>query len=617
MQAEEKKTSSYLSGVAQWIPSLVPATLHELSTYIPEHVKKHIPNIRPIESEKESLLWASFEEIQKLGARSVFILLGLASGFQVWDLKTMKEVYSKRDVAVKSIQLWPRFADQQTDDIHFAILSADDNPNFPKNQLKIYSTKNGDYIDVVRFDSEIFSVGVGPNIVVVSLRDRLVGIDPFSRKEKFSWPCFPNRSTPYYEPQNTTGVLTIGTAWIGYSSPIAAPTPPRAHAQEHLSGIAKDFAHGLYALGDFGAKTVTSLVSSEPHDANGEALDKVAGTVIVKDIKSSQVIVHFRAHEKPLSLLRFDKSGTLIATASVAGNHINIFRLRPQNNKKAAQHLYKFSRGVTSAQIQDICFSPEGKWLAALSNRGTAHVFALNPTGGRVTTTTHTPTQEKIRKGHYRQRRASIQQEDEPIHGSPLIRIKDAMRFPPSNHSCHIGLWLSHEDTDLHLHLISNDSQLFGYKLLPRATTRKDVEANTLELDASEPREWNIGRHPSWREQLGSMALPGTETTGILQKFERSWMSAIDLQSSRSEVDYLQADNQITYFSLTDESKITSDTYYECVSSKLLQSRASDPVPSVWQISDLLIDTDMGAANWIGDSHPRVVKVGACALLST
>lgn len=80
--------------------------------------------------------------------------------------------------------------------------------------------------------------------------------------------------------------------------------------------------------------------------------------VVVKDFVSRAIISQFRAHTSPISALCFDPSGTLLVTASIHGNNINIFRIMPSCSKAGSGtydwnsshvHLYKLHRGVTSA----------------------------------------------------------------------------------------------------------------------------------------------------------------------------------------------------------------------------------------------------------------------------
>lgn len=81
--------------------------------------------------------------------------------------------------------------------------------------------------------------------------------------------------------------------------------------------------------------------------------------VIVKDVVSEAVISQFRAHSSPLCALCFDPSGTLLVTASIHGNNVNIFRIMPCTRKGSSNQvhdwnsshvlLYKLHRGITSA----------------------------------------------------------------------------------------------------------------------------------------------------------------------------------------------------------------------------------------------------------------------------
>lgn len=82
--------------------------------------------------------------------------------------------------------------------------------------------------------------------------------------------------------------------------------------------------------------------------------------VAVKDLVSGAVVSQFKAHTSPISALCFDPSGTLLVTASVCGNNINVFQIMPSRSHRAPGdisyewesshvHLFKLHRGITSA----------------------------------------------------------------------------------------------------------------------------------------------------------------------------------------------------------------------------------------------------------------------------
>jgi hypothetical protein len=111
----------------------------------------------------------------------------------------------------------------------------------------------------------------------------------------------------------------------------------------------------------------------------------VAGTVVVRDAASRLPVAHFRAHTSPLVALQFSPGGTLLASASVAGHSINVFRIVPpaaggsgmagSSGGGHAVHLYRLHRGVTPAAIRGISFAPDAAWVAVSSSRGTTHLF--------------------------------------------------------------------------------------------------------------------------------------------------------------------------------------------------------------------------------------------------
>ncbi|KAK9074984.1 hypothetical protein SSX86_003303 [Deinandra increscens subsp. villosa] len=138
----------------------------------------------------------------------------------------------------------------------------------------------------------------------------------------------------------------------------------------------------------------TMHLNSEIFKVMEPSSEKFSLYVVIKDFVSRAVVSQFRAHASPISALCFDPSGTLLVTASVHGNNINIFRILPSSqNESGSQnfnwssahvHLYKLHRGMTSAVIQDFCFSQYSQWIAVVSSRGTCHIYILSPFGGET-----------------------------------------------------------------------------------------------------------------------------------------------------------------------------------------------------------------------------------------
>ncbi|RNF21620.1 uncharacterized protein Tco025E_03461 [Trypanosoma conorhini] len=87
-----------------------------------------------------------------------------------------------------------------------------------------------------------------------------------------------------------------------------------------------------------------------------------------------------KAHHRAVVCLAMTRDGTRLATASERGTTVKVFE------PSSARLLYHFRRGVRAARMLSLSFDPSsvmsGLRLAALSDRGTLHVFRCSSTGG-------------------------------------------------------------------------------------------------------------------------------------------------------------------------------------------------------------------------------------------
>ncbi|KAL4067204.1 hypothetical protein V8B97DRAFT_979362 [Scleroderma yunnanense] len=120
---------------------------------------------------------------------------------------------------------------------------------------------------------------------------------------------------------------------------------------------------------------------------------------------------------QPISHLRFTHDGTSLLVAPKDGQVIRMFQIRPtprivrgieprtptvvvtgsstesissSAGDGAPWHLYNLRRGRTSAVIEGIEISPDGKWVAIGTGKRTVHIFAVNPYGGQPDPRSHT-----------------------------------------------------------------------------------------------------------------------------------------------------------------------------------------------------------------------------------
>ncbi|GMH10453.1 hypothetical protein Nepgr_012294 [Nepenthes gracilis] len=299
--------------------------------------------------------------------------------------------------------------------------------------VRFYSMRSHKYVHLLRFRSAILMVRCSPRIIAVGLASQIYCFDALTFKSQFSVLTYPapQLEGPGVGSINTGyGPMDVGPRWLAYASNnpllkstghlspqsltpgVSSSTSPGggSFVAHHATESSKRLASGLINLDDIGYKTFSKycqqLLADGPNSpVTSNSSCKVgraavhstemdtAGMVVVKDFVSRAVVSQFRAHTSPISALCFDPSGTLLVTASIHGNNINIFRIMPsslQNNlgnqnyngTSSHVHLYKLHRGITSAVIQDICFSDYSKWVAIVSSKGTFHIFVISPYGG-------------------------------------------------------------------------------------------------------------------------------------------------------------------------------------------------------------------------------------------
>ena len=101
--------------------------------------------------------------------------------------------------------------------------------------------------------------------------------------------------------------------------------------------------------------------------------DKSKGNVRIKNYEK-QGVFGIEAHENNIAYICVSYDGNLMATASEQGTLIRIFST--ENGNK----LQELRRGKDKAEIKHICFSPDYRFLAASSNKGTIHIWSLSQT---------------------------------------------------------------------------------------------------------------------------------------------------------------------------------------------------------------------------------------------
>jgi WD40 repeat protein len=98
--------------------------------------------------------------------------------------------------------------------------------------------------------------------------------------------------------------------------------------------------------------------------------DKETGFVKIKNLKK-QSEFNIKASDSNVAYLSLSYDGRILATASEQGTLIRIF------NTENGNLLQEVRRGKNKVEMKYICIEPNLKYMAALSDRGTIHIWSL------------------------------------------------------------------------------------------------------------------------------------------------------------------------------------------------------------------------------------------------
>jgi len=422
-----------------------------------------------------------------------------------------------------------------------AVVSGDEPGDL--NVVRIFSLGDNDYVDKMRFHGDVHAVLCNRHCIIVCLKNQLILHSMHDMTVLQTLSTFPSPT-----PQ---GVVALGARWVAYASnqPLrSAPDdesntdPSNTYGSAYLDigvAAASTAASGAMQLGGLGLRTLNSYLGSSPPIAQPpDQPAQYAGTVMVRDLHNHTVVHHFKAHEGAVSIIRFDPSGLLLATAGVDGHNINVFQVNASHDNgknksrvpRPPKHLYKLVRGMTSAIIDDLSFSPDTRWISVTTRSRTAHLYAINADGSYASVETHVPSPSIDSAWPLYPMSASYAAStNTPLTLFAVQRIKQREHLPPSV----MSRTLSANPTPSAMGALASSCTRFAipgnttsfsqfpaaasgifmvtgegvgvvlanYRLTPECKEDPDTLAHTILLDADCQGTMDMCRRRSWREQ--------------------------------------------------------------------------------------------------------------------
>ena len=226
-----------------------------------------------------------------------------------------------------------------------------------------------------------------------------------------------------------------------------------------------------------------------------ELLTKTAGNLAIYDLVEDKILIKIKCHKEPIGFIAFDKTETLLCTASISGLYVNVIKLHSTVKRKdgkktiklTAQLLYRLHRGQTTGKITDIRFTSDSKWVAVCTAKGTTHLFPINLDGKPVTTRTHTPLGEKVINDSFNFD-DTITTQSQQIYAKSRLKFSSDFDFLPHSFCCEFIPGKSRK-----ILLITPQGLLQQYQLEPKRVYDHDGNAE-LKLETIPELEWDINR---------------------------------------------------------------------------------------------------------------------------
>lgn len=99
------------------------------------------------------------------------------------------------------------------------------------------------------------------------------------------------------------------------------------------------------------------------------------GYVKVRAFADQRVEAIIMCHQGSIAAMALNRTGDLLATASEKGTLIRIWKV--DSDRPTCPYMLR--RGADKAEINDLQFSKNSRYIAATSDHNTIHIFSLDP----------------------------------------------------------------------------------------------------------------------------------------------------------------------------------------------------------------------------------------------
>ncbi|CAO3656721.1 unnamed protein product [Mucor hiemalis] len=296
------------------------------------------------------LLYAGFN--QDYGCFAI----GLDTGFRVYNCHPLinQAVNESDEGGIGLVEMLYRTN-------YLALVGGGRNPRYPPNKVVIYDSIKAKPVLELEYKTEVKNVKLRKDRLTVVLQNKVFVYH-------FSLP--PKLLHTFETCDNEKGLAAVST------SPHHATLIIPGRQKGHLQMIDLDSLGHYISAGETGNiqnGSLPPLLASDSSNSTTTLSSNGNGSSNNVNNRRSISVSIIAAHSGKLSCLSLNQDGSRCATTSDKGTLIRVF------NTHSGKLLHELRRGVDRAEIYSIAFNGESTRLCVSSDKGTIHIFNLDP----------------------------------------------------------------------------------------------------------------------------------------------------------------------------------------------------------------------------------------------
>mmetsp|Transcript_92587 Transcript_92587/g.288646 ORF Transcript_92587/g.288646 Transcript_92587/m.288646 type:complete len:550 (+) Transcript_92587:39-1688(+) len=280
------------------------------------------------------------------------LAVGTRSGFRIFSTGNFALLHQEDCGAIALIEMLFRTSLLALVGCSSASATPSSSSSSSSKELTMWNTKDRCSICQLRFNADVHGVRMNHRRVVVLLRQKIH--------------VFDLRTTKSLHVMDR-----VASTWVDPALGWLCAASEHGHLAVPAAMAAAASAAGTACTGqDAAGEPEASSPRGPQHLGRGdECIDDKLGYVTVVDTYTLNSVGTFLAHRSPIRALCVNPSGQLLATASVKGTVIRLFRI------PTLDMVYSFRRGASTCQIFGLLFSRDSAHLCASAASGTVHIF--------------------------------------------------------------------------------------------------------------------------------------------------------------------------------------------------------------------------------------------------